>query len=151
MGKRTIKLDRWHVSFIIFVLFTLWYAYVPPERVEYLTESVEVGRVNCEYASRSGSYIEILDARKDRAQRYTAGMSMDKCNDLKTTLKAYQQVKIDTRIVDDDSILEGHLIERRPIFYLYLGKRKIKLETKVERIVEDLCPYFPFRLCHYDD
>ncbi|HCE3033865.1 TPA: hypothetical protein NG287_005036 [Vibrio parahaemolyticus] len=150
MGKQIIKLDSWHVSFIVFVLFILWYSYVPPERVKYVTESVEVGRVNCEYASRSGSYIEILDARKDRAHRYTAGMSMDKCADLKETLKAYKRVKIDTKIVDDDSILEDHLIERRPIFYLYLGKRKIKLETKVERFIEDLCPYFPFRLCRSD-
>ena len=136
--------------FLFFLLFLWWYTYAPPERVEYLTESVEIGRVTCEYNTRSGSYIEILDARKDRAQRYNAGMSVDKCNDLKTTLKAYQQVKIDTRIVDDDLLLEDHIIERRPIFYLYLGKRKIKLETKIEG-VGDLCPYFPFRLCHYDD
>ncbi|MBE3712226.1 hypothetical protein HJ190_12220 [Vibrio parahaemolyticus] len=65
LGKQIIKFDRWHVSFVIFVLFTLWYGYVPPERVEYLTESFEIGRVTCEYNTRSGSYIEILDARKD--------------------------------------------------------------------------------------
>ncbi|MET2948682.1 hypothetical protein ABXV18_11310 [Vibrio owensii] len=149
LGKQIIKFDLWHVSFVIFVLFTLWYGYVPPERVEYLTESFEIGRVTCEYNTRSGSYIEILDARKDRSQRYNAGMSVDKCNDLKTTLKAYQQIEVETRILDDDSILEDHLIERRPIFYLYLGKRKIKLETKIESD-RDLCNYFPFRLCVSD-
>ncbi|EMW8520883.1 hypothetical protein HYN76_14315 [Vibrio parahaemolyticus] len=149
LGKQIINLSNKWIIFLFFVLFLWWYTYVPPERVEYVTESVDVGRVNCEYASRSGSYIEILDARKDRSHRYTAGMSMDKCADLKATLKAYKRVKIDTQIVDDDLVFADYIVERRPIFYLYFGKHKIKLERKIEG-VGDLCPYFPFRLCSSD-
>lgn len=49
-------------------------------------------------------------------------MSMDNFVDLKATLNARKRLKIEIKLFDSDSILEGYITERKPTFYLYLGK-----------------------------